>query len=336
MAAPSEHPAFTLAGTIARGCLIVALTLLALWADLAVLYQAPLPPALRLAVGTALAAVFLVTALSIYARRGLQWTLPAAFAFAVAMAIWWAGITPSDHRNWQLESSRRSVLTIRGNDLEVRNVRIFDWTGPDQARPAWEDRLYSLSDLRALDLFVSTWGNDDIAHTMLSFVFGSGPPLVLSLEIRKEEHEAYSPIAGFFKTYEFYLIAADEADILRVRTNFRGETVRRYRIDVKSENAAKLLAEYVALSQDLDAAPRFYHTVWTNCTTAIYAMLRRISPSDFPYDFRVLISGRVPEYLYERGFIDRSQPFDEVRRRADVTMRAKLSGAGDFTAAIRR
>lgn len=315
----------------------LALVLLAAWAELAVWFQAPLHGWVRVAVATLCAAVFLAAAFTVLTGRGVQWTAPAAVLFAAMLLIWWTGIKPQQDRDWRADVSRRSLITIRGDDVEVRNVRTFDWTGAETAEEAWEDRLYSLSDLRTLDLFTSTWGNENIAHMLLSFGFASGPPLVLSVEIRRERNEDYSPLAGFFKRYEMALIAADERDVVKVRTNRRGETVRRYRIDAKPENIARLLGEYATLSAELDRAPRFYHTLWTNCSTAVYAMLRKISPADFPFDFRVILSGHVPEYLYRINFLDTTQPFAEIRRRADITLAAKLAETDlNFSQAIRR
>ena len=89
-----------------------------------------------------------------------------------------------------------------------------------------ESRTYSLAHLTDVDLIMSYWGNEAIAHTIISFGFDTGPRLAFSIEIRKEREEAYSTIAGFFKQYELAIVAADERDVVRVRSNVRGEDVR--------------------------------------------------------------------------------------------------------------
>ena len=68
----------------------------------------------------------------------------------------------------------------------------------------------------------------------------------------------------------------------------------------------------------LRAEPRFYHTVTANCTTIIYQMVRAIVPG-LPVDYRLLLSGYLPEYLYEHGGLDTSRPLDAIRRDADIT-----------------
>jgi hypothetical protein len=327
-------PAF---GAVARWAGALLCLGLAAWAELAIWFQAPLAPMLRMIVALIFAAAFLALAFSLLTGRALMWTVPPAVLLGLTLALWWSTILPSDNRDWRPDVSRTAEIAIRGDDLIVRNVRTFDWTGAETAPPRWEDRLYALSDLRSLDLFVSTWGDERIAHLMPSFVFGNGPPLVLSIEIRRERSEEYSPLAGFFKKYELALVAADESDIIKVRTNHRDETVRRFVIDVKPENAARLIAQYAALSQDLQQRPRFYHTIWTNCSTTIYTMLRAISPQDFPLDYRVLVTGYIPQYLHSIGFIDPFRPFAETLKGADITARARAADtAGNFSAAIRR
>ncbi|HRK25401.1 MAG TPA: DUF4105 domain-containing protein [Beijerinckiaceae bacterium] len=326
-----------LPGYAVRGALAVGLLAFAGWAELAILFHAPLSNESRILVATLVAAVLLIGSLSVLARVWRRLILPVVLVVAIGMLAWWSSIKPSDTRDWMPDVAKKAVVTIRGDDVEIRNVRNFTWTGPDTAQEQWQDRIYSLSDVTGLDLFLSTWGNPRIAHAITSFSFSNGPPVAFSFEIRKRKGQDYSAIGGFFKQYELVLIAADEADVVKVRTNRRNETVHRYRIDVKPENATKLLREYARISQELSAEPRWYHTIWTSCSTTIYWMLRRISPDDFPFDLRVLLSGYLPGYLYDIGFLDRKQPLDEIMRRADITALAKQAeGQADFSAAIRK
>lgn len=340
VALPESPPGLAgrLISALLRGGCAVALVMFAAWTELAILFHSPLPAPQKLAVAGAVALVLLAGAMSILMRVWRRLILPVVIVALIAIVSWWSSIRPSDNRNWMPDVARKSLVTIKGDDVEIRNVRNFVWKTEDTAeQEVWQDRIYSLSDLKGLDLFVSTWGDPRIAHIITSFSFNAGPPVAFSIEIRKEKGEEYSSISGFFKQYELALVAADESDIIKVRTNRRRETVQRYRIDVKPENAAKLLRKYAELSQELQAAPRWYHTIFTNCTTTVFSLLRTISPADFPFDRRVLISGYLPDYLYDIGFLDRTQPLAEIRRRADITQAARLSeGDPNFSGAIRR
>lgn len=326
-----------LPGYLFRSISAAILLLFAAWSELAIWFHSPLPAGLRLGVALAVAGVLLAGSFAMLARMGRRLILPVVLVVTIAMVAWWSSIAASDRRDWAPEVAKTALVVIKGDDVEIRNVRNFNWTGPDTANELWQDRIYSLSDVQGLDLYLSTWGDPRIAHAILSFSFNAGPPVAFSLEIRKRKNQQFSSFGGLFKQYELALIAADEADIIKVRTNRRKETVSRYKIDVKPENAVKLLKEYAKLSQELTTTPQWYHTIWTNCTTTVFWMLRRISPDDFPFDRRVLVSGNLPDYLYDIGFLDRKQPLDELRRRADITAAAKLAETeADFSAAIRR
>jgi Domain of unknown function (DUF4105) len=156
-----------------------------------------------------------------------------------------------------------------------------------------------------------------------------------SIETRKERGEAYSSIAGFFKQYELAIIAADERDIVRVRSNVRGEDVRIFRLRMTRANAQMLFREYVEEANDLARAPRFYNTLTTNCTTLVFEMVRVIHPG-LPVDYRVLLSGYLPNYAYSLGATDTSMSFERLRdlsRIHDKAVRADTDP--DFSARIR-
>jgi Domain of unknown function (DUF4105) len=174
-----------------------------------------------------------------------------------------------------------------------------------------------------------------IAHTIISFGFDNGSRLAFSIEIRKERGEVYSSIAGFFKQYELAIIAADERDIVRVRSNVRGEDVRIYRLRMPPAAARSLLGEYVQEANELAPAPRFYNTLTTNCTTLVFEMVRVIRPR-LPMDYRVLLSGYLPNYVYGLGATVTSMPFAKFRDLSRIHETAlRADGEPNFSERIR-
>ena len=120
-----------------------------------------------------------------------------------------------------------------------------------------------------MDLFLVVWGSPLIAHTIMSFGFDDGRYLAMSIETRKEKGEEYSAVGGFFKQYELIYVVADERDVVRLRTNYRGEEVYLYRLRESPEIARPMFLEYLRHVNRLRDRPEWYNALTHNCTTAI-------------------------------------------------------------------
>ena len=104
----------------------------------------------------------------------------------------------------------------------------------------------------------------------------------------------------------------------------RHEQIQLYRLRTPPQRARALLVEYIKQANDLAAHPRFYNTLTTNCTSAIFDMMQAVT-SSIPFDWRIILTGRLPSYLYEHGAVDTRIPLEELRQRADVTSRVDAS-----------
>ncbi len=286
-------------------------------------------------------AIIALFAVAMLAAMALLWTRQRLLLVAVVVVTWglligwWATILPRADRNWQPDMSRIADARIDGDVLTVANVRNFDWRSDTDFTQRWETRSYHLSQLTGADLFLSYWAGESIAHAIVSFTFADSDPLAFSIEIRKEMGESYSATAGFFKTYELALIAADERDVVKVRSTVRGEDVRLYRLDIQRATALGLLREYVALSRDVTVTPRWYNTLTANCTTVIFGMARTLDPR-VAMDWRILLPGRLPEYLRLHEFVTRDVPLTELTVRSHIGPRAAGSAPdAGFSARIR-
>ncbi|NID14253.1 DUF4105 domain-containing protein [Luteibacter yeojuensis] len=305
------------------------------WGALALAFRFPGPRALRLAVATVWMAGCLLAWVA-WLSWGAKWALPTVAVGYAALLVWWASIRPRNDRVWADDVACLLRGEVRGHDVALHNVRDFDWRGENDYDARWETRVYDLDRLAGADAIVSYWSGKAIAHAMLSFGFDDGRHVVFSVEIRRKRDEAFSEIGGFFRQFELVLIAAEERDIVRVRTNVRGEDAYVFPLRMTPEAMRSLFVSYVEAANELERAPRFYNTVTSNCTTIVYRMAKRIDGA-LPLDLRLLLTGYLPEYLRDAGALDRRFDVDEWRRMGRITSRAKATGPDDdFSAAIRQ
>ena len=302
-----------------------------LWAAMALWVRLiPAPPANEI-LASAMVLMTLGAMICMVLRR---WRVVFLYGACVAaLLVWWGTLQPSNDRPWAADVAQISSGDVDGDRLVVRNVRNFQWRSDTDFDPRWETRTYDLSALTGVDLVMSYWAGEAIAHAMLSFGFADGQHLAFSIETRKEQDQSYSAVAGFFRSYGLSVIAADERDVLGVRTNVRGEDVRIYRLRMPPPVARRLLLEYIAQANDLTKSPEFYNSLTTNCTTQIFRMVVALEPG-LPVDYRILLSGYVPDYVYDHGGLDTRLPFVTIRDRSHIKGRAERTDP-DFSRKIR-
>lgn len=251
--------------------------------------------------------------------------LLALLLFALVFAgvlLWWQQIPPSNERVWADDVARMTHGDVDGDRVTLHNVRNFDWHTPTEYEQRWETRSYDLSRLRSLDMVLSYWAGPAIAHMLMSFGFEGGEYVSYTVEIRRERNETFSELGGFFKEFELSIIACDERDVVRVRTNVRGEDAYLYRIRMSPDAMRKLFLAYVGEANGLLEQPRWYHSVTANCTTLVYHMMKRIL-GHMPFDYRVLFTGYVAAYVHEIGGLDPRYSLDELRRLGHLTEPAR-------------
>jgi len=291
------------------------------WGGLALWIAGPGPPAVRAALGLI---VFCGTLAVRAAFRSPVRSAPAVLVILSALLAWWNTLTPSSDRDWAPEVARMPTMEVRGDELLVHNLRNFDYRTETDFVPRYEDRRYDLSKLVGLDIFLCHWGSPAIAHTIMSWEFADGPPLAVSIETRKRRDQEYSAVDGFFRQYELIYVVADELDVIRLRTNYRGENVYLYRLTVPVTSARNLLMEYIQTVNALAKEPEFYNALTDNCTTAIRTNAENAG-SRVPWSWKLLLTGYVDEMMYERGRLRGGPSFAALKQASQIDERAKAA-----------
>jgi Domain of unknown function (DUF4105) len=316
----------------------LAVTALTGWGALAIYYSNLPGEELRKVLALTFA-VFGVALLAWYlfsARRVLP--LLIFFAAFLLLVLWWSTIPPKQDRDWAPEYVRLPYATRNDDLVTIHNIRNFDYRTETDFTPRYYDKTFDLRQLDSVDVIASYWMGEAIAHIFLSFGFADKDFLAISIETRRQRHQSYSTIAGFFKQYELFYVVADERDLIGLRTNYRKdppEDVYLYRTRAPADNARRLFLDYIREINSLAEKPEFYNALTTNCTTSILTHTR-VNQGGLPLSWKVLLSGYIPQYLYERSGIDTSLPLEELKRRSHINAAAKSSDdAADFSQRIR-
>jgi hypothetical protein len=314
--------------------LVLAIVLAATWATMALWYRLPAPEIGRGLAAGLFALLGIVTAIALFS----PWRLHALALFVLAFAavlVWWNTIVPSSHAEFAPDVARQVTGTRDGDMLTLTNIRDFEWRSNTDFTEHWTTRSYDLNKLKTLDLFMSYWAGPNMAHVIMSFGFEGGDQLAWSVEVRRRNGGQFSPIADLFKANPLVIVAADERDVVGVRSNIRGEDVQLYRLNVPPSHAQALLLGYVDDANTLAKTPRFYNSITTNCTTVIFRMMRAVGDVT-PFDWRLIVNGYLPEYAYDRGALDTRLSVQELRGRAHIGKRALAAGlTADFSRLIR-
>ena len=149
------------------------------------------------------------------------WAAALCFAGFCIVLTWWFSLKPSNDGDWQADAARTAWVEINGDRVTIHNLRNCDYITKTDYSNCWSDRTVYLSQLRYADLFFTTWGPKYIGHPIVSFQFGDNDHIAFSIEARYKVGQVYSAILGFFRQYELIFIAADERDVIRLRTNYR-------------------------------------------------------------------------------------------------------------------
>lgn len=221
---------------------------------------------------------------------------------ALLVSLWWSFLPASNDRIWAAEYARTLTSSIDGDLVTLENVRNFRWQTIDTAKEAWETRVFDARTVTSVDVFTSVWGNPNIAHVMVSFGFEDGRHIAFSAETRRREGQVYSTLGGFVREFELTLLAADERDVIWLRTDLRGERVSLFPLTLTPEARRAMFLAFAEFADELDRQPQWYNTLLDNCTTVPLRIVRSLN-ARLPLDWRMLASGRLPAYLYDLGVL---------------------------------
>jgi hypothetical protein len=88
-----------------------------------------------------------------------------------------------------------------------------------------------------------------------------------------------------------------------------------YPLTISIEAAKQLFLELAQTSHELEAHPRFYNTLTSNCTNELAKAANKVRPGAIPRNVALIFPGYSEELLYKLGFIPNDVALEALRTR---------------------
>ena len=244
-------------------------------------------------------------------------------AVAVAFGGWWLFQRPSNERTWVPNLAILPRSTFQGDTVTIHNIRNTIYRSVDDYTPAYYERVFDLKSIESVDFIVVPFqGLAAAAHTFVIFGFDGGQRVAISVEVRREREESYSPLRGMLRQCELIYVIADERDVILSRTRYWRDRVYLYPIRASRENIRNMFISMLHRANRLRTRPEFYNTLTNNCTSNILRHFNHVNERKLPASLNILFPGYSDRLVYDLGLIDRRLTFDRLQRQSEISEKA--------------
>ncbi len=237
------------------------------------------------------------------------------WGFAIFVG-WWLTLKPSNDRVWDANSAVLPRAKLEGDVIKFENIRNSTYRSKTDFTPSYYDKQFHLSNLVAVDLLLYYWGSPWLSHPTLIFDFGAEGRVGISIEVRYRQGQVYDIVRSIYRQQELIYLVCDELDAILQETEFAPSAAETYlyRIQADATETRIALLDYASQIESLAENPRWYNSVTANCTTSIF----RHPHNHAEWDWRMLLNGWLDRCLYDRGRLDRSVPFEQLRKSSRI------------------
>lgn len=244
--------------------------------------------------------------------------------------------TPSNDRDWTASQRLAPRVAMRGDLVEIRNVRDFVYRTETDFDARYATRVYDLRKLDSVWYAVSRFSDvPGMAHAFLTFGFGD-EYVAVSVEARRETDESYGPIRGLLREYELLYVIGSETDVIGLRTNIWKDGVSLYPIRTTPEKMRRAFIGMTRRAEALAVRPEFYNTLTSSCISNIISHVNAVAPARIPFGAGNVLPGFSDRLAYEEGLIDTSLPYEQIEEAFSIDAAAQRHGLRPgFSKAIR-
>jgi hypothetical protein len=236
---------------------------------------------------------------------------------------------PINNRAWVPEQMFIPLISINKNQITIKNFRNCRYRSNTDFDVHWETKIFDLEKLAGVDFIVEPFADwRGLAHTFLTFSFDDGEHVAISVEIRREQKEVYSVLAGIYWNYEVMYIVGEEKDLIGLRTNIRKDPVYLFPIKANKIQIKKLFLSMLQRAKNLEERPEYYNSLFNTCSTNIARHLKENFDLKLGIDFRLIFPGYADEIAFDLKLIDTDQTLEEARQTFLINNRSQFLDDG--------
>jgi hypothetical protein len=229
--------------------------------------------------------------------------------------------TPSHDRDWPEHYARTPNATTGTSSVTLYNVRNWNHSQTEILSQEWVDEIaLNPESVTRVWFGVTSFGNQYMGHSYLSFELQDGSAYTFSIEARREVDEEYNVFLGLLNQYDLWYGWGVERDFLSASVLLLDRPLELYPLRLTAAQRAAVFRSMAAATADIAAKPRFYNTLRANCTNLLARAINDLAPGTLPYHLAWNLPGLAPQYLFDQGFIDTTETtLDPLRNRSVIT-----------------
>ncbi|NWG54249.1 MAG: DUF4105 domain-containing protein [Hydrogenophilaceae bacterium] len=230
-----------------------------------------------------------------------------------AMLVAGCATTARNDRTWLPYLAHTAQVARAPDGFAVTPVIDWSYNADGPTQQSRTIAAFAFRDLRNVWFVLEPQpGSNLAAHTFLLFEFAGDRLLGLTIEARREADEAYSVWRGLWNAYELSYVWASARDLLTRRAVYLRHETFVYPLALTDEQELTLLSRLLERTRRLEAEPRFYNTLFSNCTNEL------AKATSLPWHHSFVFTGASDDHLFRRGLIPGAS-FEDAHARADLT-----------------
>jgi len=239
---------------------------------------------------------------------------------------------PRNDRDWYPYLSRTTQVEMDEQRFSVTPVSDWRYAPSGPTAETYTQASYAFDDLRNVWFVLEPQpGSKLAAHTLLLFEFSNDRLLGLTIEARREVGEEYSALRGVGRAFELSYVWASARDLLVRRAVMLDHQVFVYPLAIQDDRQRLLLRRVLERTAELETTPRYYNTLFSNCTNEL------AKAADLDWHYAFILTGASDNHLFRQGVIP-GDSFEAAEARAEMSVFLRefnsLPADADFDAAL--